>query len=76
VSKNDKDLDLYKEGPPDTWQRVHRAVDRSERSWPVTGPVVAVVSNWRAWGVMLAIFTFIRGPEIIDLIKAFMEAPK
>lgn len=76
MSKDDRDLGTYPKDPPDEWERVHRAVDRSERSWPITGPIVAAVGNWKAWGVMLAIFAFFRGPEVVGLIKTFLETLK
>lgn len=58
---------------PMEWSRVRIAVVRTERSWPILGPIVAVVANWRAWVIGATFFLWLRGD---DIIRAIAEAIK
>jgi|GEM_PF-5205021 len=53
---------------PMEWRRVRRAVIRVEQSWPIVGPIVALVTNWKAWAVGAAFFLWLRGEDIITAI--------
>ena len=44
------DLNIHKKIPPETeteWQHFHRSVWRMEQAWPIVGPIVAIVTNWK-----------------------------
>lgn len=58
---------------PMEWSRVRIAVVRIERSWPILGPIVEVVANWRAWIIGATFFLWLRGD---DIIRAIAEAIK
>lgn len=58
---------------PMEWARVRLAVMRVEQSWPVIGPIVALVLNWRAWAVGFAFFLWLRGD---DILRAIVEATR
>jgi hypothetical protein len=68
----DDDKKDYSAEPMD-WSRVRVAVVRTERSWPILGPIVAVVANWRAWVIGATFFLWLRGDDIIRTIAEGMK---
>lgn len=75
----DDDLHIHKDEPPENpqdWQRVHRAVHRTEVTWPLLGPVYAVLSNWKAIAIGLAFIVAINNPKLINAAKAILEVFK
>lgn len=66
---------LARTEPPksdDEWSHIFKGVDKAHKSWVVTGPIWHVVTSWRGILAVIAIVSFIRGPEIIDVIKAYL----
>lgn len=62
----DKDPFGRKEPPnEDEWPRIWKAIERSEMSWIIIGPLHAVVSNWKALVVIAGIIVWINSPEIV-----------
>ena len=65
--------------PPDSeadWVYIWTGIDKAHRGWPVVGPVVAAVTNWKAWLAIAGIVAFVRGQDIMDFIKSVIEVPK
>lgn len=62
--------------PPedDEWSYIWAAAEKAHLSWIVTGPLVAVVSNWKAWAVAVAIYVFIRSPDILAALDTLTGA--
>ena len=77
---SDDDLHTYRKAPPDTdedWQRLHRAMDRADRAWIVTGPAVAFAENWKAWVFAIGMFfLLLRINEIPELLEIITGARK
>lgn len=75
---SDDEFDTGRKTPPEDheWPNVWKTLERSKRSWPITAPFVAVIENWRALCAVAGIVTVIRGPEIIDVIRNFLETMK
>lgn len=58
--------------PPDDdddWLHIWDGVDKAHKSWIVTGPIHAVVSNWKALAVIGAALMALNGPEIIEILQ-------
>jgi len=49
---------------PDEWAAVWAAVEKAEKSWLITGPIHAVVTNWRALLVIGVVVLWINNPRI------------
>lgn len=64
------DLDRGRDRPPkdDEWTGIWSAVEKAEKSWIITGPIYAVVSNWRALVVIAGVIVFINK----DAVQAFL----
>ncbi len=69
AKSSDKELERYPQTIPDP-RALHRVIDRMDQSWPVLKPIIAVVTNWKAWSVGLAIYAFLRREEILMLLDA------
>jgi len=68
----DDELEKYRTGPPadeTAWQKMHRAADRADQTWLVSKPIVAVVGNWRALAVIMAIVLYLNNPKIIAALR-------
>ena len=63
--------------PPEEheWQRIWKAVERSEMSWLVVGPIHAVVSNWKALLVIAGAIVWINSPEIVAALATILGNP-
>ena len=75
----DEDLHTYRKAPPDTdedWQRLHRAMDRADRSWIVTGPMSAFAVTWKAWVFALSLMLILRRTEVDALLDMMAGAVK
>lgn len=61
--------------PPeeDDWLHIWDGIDKAHKSWIITGPLHAVVSNWKALLVIFAILMTLNGPEIIDVLRGYVE---
>ena len=53
-------------------QKVRLTIQRTEAAWPILGPIVAVVRNWKAWVIALAFFLWINQPDILGALKTIM----
>lgn len=75
----DDDWKHFPKGAPESeeeWQKLHRAVYRADRTWIVTGPQVALVTNWRAWVFAISLFALLRRSEVIALLDMISGAGK
>ncbi len=76
---SDDDLRHFPKTPPESdeeWQRLHRAGYRSDQSWTVTRPVVALVKNWKAWTILVAVMAALKAGDTQALIEAISGAIK
>ncbi len=72
----DDELRKYRKTPPETdedWQRLHRALDRADKSWIVTGPMSAFAEYRKSWALVVGVVTFLmlrKGelPAILEMI--------
>lgn len=73
-SVDDEDLDTGRKTPPEDheWPSIWRALDRSNKSWKVVGPIYAVVSNWKSLAFLATCVLAWNGPHIIELLEAFI----
>ena len=57
--------------PPDEneWPGVWAALEKAEKGWLITGPIHAVVSNWKALLAVVVIIAWISRPEIIAAVQ-------
>jgi len=64
-----------RERPPHEteWPWLWDKADKANKSWMIIGPIHAAVTNWRAWVIIGAIVAWIRGPELLDIIKVFLQ---
>jgi hypothetical protein len=56
----------------DEWAFLWRGAERANEAWIVTGPVVAVIRNWKAWAIGLAFFLWINRPDILAALTTIM----
>jgi len=63
---------------PEGWERIWNAVEKAEKIWTYGGggAIVAIVSNWKALIVILAVLGLFNSPEIADLVRRAMGAIK
>lgn len=61
---------------PQERQRIRVSADKADKTWTVIGPIHAVVSNWKALAVILAILTWVNKPEIIAALTALAGGGK
>lgn len=64
----DDDLNIHRSEAPrdeDEWRRIHRAAWRADQTWPISKPIVAVFSNWRAICVVVVAIAWLNKPEIV-----------
>ena len=57
----------YKDGPlsEEELQRARLTQERMDQAWPILGPVVAAVSNWKAWVAIVLMIVWLNNPKII-----------
>ena len=75
----DDDLHKYRKAPPETdedWQRLHRALDRADKAWVVTGPAAAFAENRKAWAFGLVLFLLLRRNELPAILEMITGAGK
>ena len=75
---SDDDLKTGRSTPPkdDEWRGIWSALEKADRGWIVTGPIHAVITNWKSLAVMGAIVAYVRGPDIIAAVALAMGAVK
>ena len=57
---------------PHEWQMIWIAIDRANKTWPITGPIHAVKSNWKALGVIGVLLLWINSPKVIAALAALI----
>ena len=70
---------LKRTAPPknnDEWAHIFEGVDKAHKGWLVTGPIHAVVSNWKALVVILGIFTWFNIPKLSAVLAIITGAVK
>ena len=62
--------------PPeeDEWPDVWDAIDKANMSWIITGPIHAVVSNWKALVVIAGVIVWLNNDRIIEAIATIIGA--
>ncbi len=65
------DLETGRTTPPkdeewaSIWKKLDRADSLSSKAWVIVGPIYAVVTNWKALGLIIAGVAWLNRPEII-----------
>ena len=54
------------------WPSVWEALERANKTWVITAPIVAIVSNWRAIAVVAAITLALNGQQILAILEAYL----
>ena len=54
---------------PDEWRAIRSGVDKAHKSWVIVGPIHAVVTNWRALALILAIVLYLNRPDIVAALR-------
>ena len=69
---DEKNLLKRKEPPQteDEWAYLIDGIEKAHLGWIVTGPIVAVVKNWKALLAIVVVIAWINTPEIIAAFKA------
>lgn len=68
--------------PPeeDEWPDIYARLDMVPKIWVIVGPFWAIFSNWKAicivGSIIMAIVVMARGPELTDLLLAFLGGGK
>lgn len=74
---DDKDKYGRKDPPePHEWPAIWRALERSDKGWIITGPIYAVVSNWKALLVIAGVIVWINSPELVAYLSSLMGIEK
>lgn len=65
-----------RETPPEDheWPGIWEALDRANKSWKVTSPIYAAVTNWKAFVLIVGIVTWINRPEIVAALRTLIGA--
>jgi hypothetical protein len=57
---------------PEDWAYLWQGAERGHDAWPVTGPMVAAVRNWKAWVFALALVLWINRPDILAALNTLI----
>ena len=60
----------------DEWAYVIEGIEKAHLSWIVTGPIVAIVKNWKALLIIVAVILAINSPRILEAIEALAGVTK
>jgi len=66
---NFKDEDLT----PEERQKARLTIDQMQKIWPIFGPIVAVVTNFKALVIILAVILWFQNPKIVAFFQSLME---
>lgn len=70
---SDKEPFGRKEPPEESeWHAIWSALEKAEKGWIITGPVYAIVSNWKALLVIAAVIVWINSPEIVSALRVLI----
>lgn len=61
---------------PEDRQKLRLTHNRMDQAWPIIGPIVAAVSNWKAWVAILAFVIWINNPKIIAALSVLTGVDK
>ncbi len=69
------DLRKGRDRPPtdEEWVGVWSALEKADKGWIITGPIYAVVSNWKALSVTIGVIIVINRKEVQDLVLAILR---
>lgn len=54
------------------WSYLWDGASKGRQAWPVTGPIIAVVRNWKALAVVGVLVVWFNRPEIISAISTLL----
>ena len=54
---------------PDEWRTIRAGVDKAHKAWTIVGPIHAVVANWKALAIVVAVIIYINRPDIIAALR-------
>ena len=57
---------------PKEWQMIWIAVDRSNKTWTITGPIHAVKSNWKALVATGLFVLWLNSPKVLAALAALI----
>lgn len=64
-----KDKYGRKEPPEhDEWIDIWHSLEKADRGWIITGPIYAIVSNWKALVVIFLFIAWLNSPDILDFL--------
>ena len=60
-----------RETPPrdDEWPYIWSAADKAHSGWPVVGPIVALVTNWKALAIAAGVYGWFNQTAILEIAK-------
>jgi hypothetical protein len=61
---------------PHEWPDIWRSLEKSDKGWIITGPIYAVVKNWKALAVIVGVLFLLNQPEVAALVKMTFGAIK
>lgn len=61
---------------PHEWPAIWRSLEKSDKGWIITGPVYAVVKNWKALAVIAGLLIMFNQPEVAAAVQAIFGAIK
>lgn len=61
--------------PPkeEEWAGVWSALEKADKGWVITGPIYAVVSNWKALSVTIGVIIVLNREEVQNLVMAILK---
>jgi len=68
----DKDDFQRRTTPPtkEEWPDVWDAVEKARKTWLITGPLHAVVTNWRALIIVAVVVIWLNNPKLIAFLQS------
>lgn len=61
---------------PHEWPAIWRSLEKSDKGWIITGPIYAVVKNWKALVVIAGLLIAFNQAEFIEGLKMALGAFK
>lgn len=72
---SEKNNGRYPDEPPENW-KLQETVHRMEQAWPILQPIVAILTNWRAWAAGIGLYAVMRSPDIVALLDRIAGVAK
>ena len=57
---------------PDEWAFIWRGAERANDAWTITGPIVAIVRNWKTWATCLGLLLWFNRPDVLAALQVIM----